>query len=273
MKIKNDVITLDSKKPGKNVTIIAGIHGNEICGLKAFAEIIPKLKITSGKVNFVYGNPKAIEKNVRQIDVNLNRIFKANSKLTKNEKKSYEYSRAKKLKKILDQSDALLDIHSSRNKNSVPFIITDKKNFPIAKKLPFKIKSSGWDKIEAGGTDDYMNKQNKINICVECGYNLDPKAVNKAKVAIKKFLKLTNNLRNNRTLHQYRQKTINAYYVYHTKSDNFKLKKKFKDFEKIKKGTIIGTDKNKKITVSKNSYIVFARDCQQSDSEAFVLCK
>ncbi|PLX26208.1 hypothetical protein C0580_00445 [Candidatus Parcubacteria bacterium] len=273
MEIRKDVISLDSGKPGKITTIVAGIHGNEICGMKAFAKLIPNIKIIAGKVNFVYGNLRAIEKNVREIDVNLNRLFRPDDELTETEKSSYEYSRSQKLKKLFDQSDALLDIHSSRNENSVPFAIVAKQSFDIAQKMPFKIKSSGWDIVEPGGTDDYMNRQNKINICAECGYNLDPESIKRAQDIIKIFLKLMGNIDEDIKLYNGEQKLIHAYYIYHTKTNNFKLNKKFKDFEFIKKDTLIGIDGEEKIVASEDSYIIFALNKNQIGVEAFILGK
>lgn len=273
MKIEKDIISFDSGKPGKTTTIVAGIHGNEICGIQAFEKIIPNIKISSGKVNFVYGNLQAIEKNVREIDVNLNRIFRPDSELNTEEKKSYEYSRAKKIKEIFDQSDALLDIHSSRNENSIPFAIVAKQSFEIAQKMPFKIRSSGWDEVEPGGTDDYMNRQNKINICAECGYNLDPEAAQRAQNIIKIFLKLMGNIDQDIEFYNGEQKLIHAYYIYHTKTDDFKLNKKFKDFEFIKKDTLIGTDGQEKIIAPEDSYIIFALNKDQIGEEAFILGK
>ena len=273
MKITKEIITIQGALPGKTSTIIAGIHGNEICGIKAFEELIPKLKINFGKVNFVYGNIKAIEKNKRQIDVNLNRVFRPDKELSKKEKESYEYQRAKKLKKILNQSDVLLDIHSSRNTKSVPFAIIASKNFYLAKKMPFKIVSSDWDKIEPGGTDDYMSRQNKINICAECGYNLDPKSIYRAKKIILTFLQLMGNITPTIKLKNHKQKSIKAYYVYHNKNKYFRLAKKFKDFEKIKKNTLIGFDGKEKIYCHNDSYIIFARNCQNINEDAFVLGK
>lgn len=273
MNIEKDIITLDSGKPGKTVTVIAGIHGNEICGLFAFSQIIPKLKITAGKVHFVYGNLRAIERNQRQIDVNLNRIFKPDEELTEEEKKSYEYKEAQRIKKVLDESDALLDLHSSRNKESVPFAIVGAQSVEIAQKMPFTFISTGWDIVEPGGTDDYMNRQKKINICAECGYNLDPAAVDTAKAMILTFLASLGSI--NKDIVPYRgdQTLIHAYYIYHTKTNNFQLAKVFSDFEKVTKGSVIGVDDAVEVRAPEDSYIVFALNRDTVGAEAFVLCK
>jgi succinylglutamate desuccinylase len=260
-------------RPGPTTTIIAGIHGNEICGIQAFKKIINKVIIEYGVVFFILGNPRAIKKNIRQIDFNLNRMFLENRQLTTKQISSYEYARARKIKKILDTSDAMLDVHSSRNKKSIPFIITNKKNLAIAKLMPYKITSFGWEKIEPGGTDYYMNKKNKKYLTIECGYNLDKKAVDLASQSILQFIKIMGHIKNKKKFISSKQTNINVDFVYRTKTNKFKLKKHFADFEIIRAGQIIGTDADKVILAPKKSFIIFARDCDEVGSEAFILGK
>lgn len=271
---KNGLITIKGSKPGPTVSILVGIHGDEICGPKALQKLLPKLKIKTGKVFFVYGNLLAIKKGVRQINLNLNRCFKPISEFTKQEKKSYEFKRAQIIKKYLDQSSTFLDIHSSSSKESIPFIICEKHSFDWAKKLPFSLRSSGWDKLEPGGTDYYGNKQKKIAICVECGYHNNPKAVNKAIESIKTFLQLTGNLsKPKKSWPKTNQKYIKVYKIYHTKTDHFALIKKFADFQWLPKNTTIGFDGNQPIKNSQAGYIIFARSQQKKQAEAFLLGK
>ena len=70
-----------------------------------------------------------------------------------------------------------------------------------------------------------------------------------------------------------KQKLIHAYHVYHTKTNDFQLAKRFKDFEQIKKGALIGVDKNIEVKAPEDSYIIFALDKQEIGAEAFVLSK
>ena len=51
---------IEGSNPGPTSVILAGIHGNEPCGIIAFERILPSLKINSGKVIFEIGNPLAI---------------------------------------------------------------------------------------------------------------------------------------------------------------------------------------------------------------------
>ncbi len=75
---------------------------------------------------------------------------------------------------ILDRSDALLDVHCSINLDTTPFAIADN-GFDIVKNMNFGIVATGFDDVEPGAADGYMKNNNKIGICVECGYFGDSK--------------------------------------------------------------------------------------------------
>lgn len=255
---------IDSQKPGPTITIIAGTHGDEICGIKAFKKVIPNLKLKKGKVYFILGNLKAIKLNKRQYQTNLNRLYKDDSLIDDKIKKTYEYQRSRKIMKYLDISDALLDIHSAMNKDSTPFIICEKSFIKIAKTLPGKIIATGFSAMEPGGTDGYMFSKGKIGICIECGDHISDLSNYNASEAIYNFLYYFN------MIDIPTQKITNVYFIYKTKT-NFKPIKYFKDFESIKKGSIIGYDGNKKVIAQKDGFILFVVPRKQSKKEAFLL--
>ncbi len=265
------VKTIKSENTGKKVAIFAGVHGNEVCGVKAFGEVVPNLKIDRGEVQFVLGNLRAIERNVRQTDMNLNRVFRPDADLSDKEKETYEYNRSRELMKILDKSDYLLDIHSFSNKIGTPFIICEPKSFDVAKKLPFDLVSNGWDKLEPGGTDYYMNKIGKNGICVECGQHSDDKSVAKAKESVFSFLKIMGIIDDPKIeVAEREQRKVEVNYIYITKSD-FRPSRDFFDFEPIKKGELIGTDGNSEIKALVDGYIIFCKKCEVGGKEAFLI--
>ena len=180
---------IESRLPGPILTIMAGVHGNEVCGLKAIEQIEKELpsQIKQGRVYLIRANLKAIELNVRQTDMNLNRAFRLDNLLTEGEKASYERTRALELMSFLDESVALLDIHSSTSKVSKVFAICEPRSYHVVKLLPVEIISNGWDILEPGGTDYYMSQKEKVGICVECGYHLDPLAPERATNSIITF--------------------------------------------------------------------------------------
>jgi len=263
-----EIIQLVGEKKGPTSIVLAGVHGNEKCGVEAFKNVLPSLKIESGKVLFIYGNPRAIESNQRFTEANLNRMFKDDNLLSEKEKNSYEYKRVQFLKTYLNQADALLDIHASNTLDSNPFIICEPNAKGIVKYLPIDRVVSGFDKIEPGGTDYYMNNLGKIGICVECGYLGNPKSVRIAEESIFSFLMARGHITNDIT--PKKQSHMHMYNLYLTKTNNFILSKLFDDFENISKGQILGVDGTTEIRAEKDGIILFARNRNKTGDEAFL---
>jgi succinylglutamate desuccinylase len=238
------IIEIVGQTDGPTSIILVGVHGDEICGPIALSKILPSLKIERGRVLFGYGNPKAIKARVRYFETNLNRMFKPEKTLSARELDSYEYNRAKFLKKYLDQADALLDIHSSSNPNSQSFII-----------------------CEENAKD--MNKQGKIGICIECGNSNDPKAISLAEESIQEFLKVRGHISGE--LKEYPQNLINMYRLYLTKTNSFKLTKNFADFESVYQGQLIGMDGKQPIQADRDGVILFAQSKESIGEEVFLL--
>ncbi len=266
------VITITGPKTGKTVSIIGGVHGNEECGVRAIKELLPKIKITAGKIHFIYGNPLAIARVVRQTGMNLNRAFLPEKELTDAEKLSYERKRALEIMPFLEQSDALLDLHASQSKNTIPFVICEPPSFVVAKQLSFPIISCGWDELEPGSTDYFMNKMGKIGLCIECGYHYDSLSVARAKRTISDFLNLMGLTEGKISIFPSKQrpKIIRVHSIYHTKK-NFSPAREFADFEGLKKGELIGRDGTERIFAPDDDYIVFCRRRKNSGEEAFLL--
>jgi succinylglutamate desuccinylase len=265
------VIEIKGVQKGPTSVIIVGIHGNEVCGPRAFKKILPNLKIKTGRVFFIYGNPRSIENKKRFIDHDLNRLFKDARALNKQEKDSYEYQRSLLIKKYLKKSNTLLDIHASQTPNSQPFIICEPKSYKLASYLPAKIIVSNFDKFEPGGTDYYMNYLGKKGICLECGYAKSPDALKIAETGIMIFLTAAGHL--SEKIKPQNKKYLKVYSLYRAKTKKFKLVKPFQDFEKIAAGQVIGFDGIKKIVATQKSLIIFARNRNKIDAEAFLLIK
>jgi len=265
----NEIIKIVGKNPGPKSVILVGVHGNEKCGVFALEKLIPTLEIDNGEITFVYGNPKAIESNVRFTEANLNRMFRDEENISVKDKSSYEYNRAQFIKGFLNESDFLLDMHASFTPNSRPFIICEQNAINIVKFLPFDLVVHGFDEHEPGGTDYYMNKIGKVGICVECGYLGDSASVDIAESSIFAFIKAVGHIKIE--LHVQVQKKLNVYHLYHTKTERFVLSREFSDFEEIEPGVLIGIDGETEVFTEKKSSILFARNRYMKGDEAFLL--
>lgn len=264
------VTIIEGEEKGEALTIMVGVHGNEVGGILALKEIIPQLHIKRGVVHFILGNPRAIEKNVRFIDENLNRLFVAENKLNEQQKKSYERKRAIELIPYLRESKALLDLHASASVHTTPFLICESHSFEIAKKLPFSIRSSGWDVLEPGGADWFMNQNGGSGICAECGFLNDPQSKNVASQAIYAFLSFFGAIENlPGELNIKKQREIFVNYIYKT-HENFTPQKDFKDFDLVKKEQPIGSDGRKVIVAPEDGVVIFVRKREKPNEEAFL---
>ncbi len=262
------IYQLEGGKVGPTSIILAGVHGDEICGVEAIKKILPGLKIERGVVLFGYGNPRAIKMDKRYTEVNLNRMFSDNF-LSTREKETYEYGRAQFLKKCLDKAEALLDIHASSIPESKAFAICEANAGKIVKFLPIDLVVSGFDEVEPGGTDHYMNSTGKIGICLECGYVKNPESLRVAEKGIVSFLKSRGHLENK--LAPQKQSFLRVFKKYLAKTDNFTLAKPFKNFEIVEKKQVIGIDGQEKIKAPKRSLILFAHNGVKIGDEIFLL--
>ncbi len=267
MKNLKHVTTIQSNTPGKTIAIVAGIHGNETGTLQALRLAQESISIDNGTIHYVVGNPLAVEKGVRFVENNLNRAFKANQNVTP---PTYEQRRALELMELFDTCDALLDLHSVSNPKATPFIICEKEYFDIAKKFPFPIRSSGWNKIEPGSTDFYMSTHGKIGLCLECGFHEDPEVPNRALEGIKTFLSLMGNIKIPMPADNFEQKEISASDV-HISKTNFILAREFTDFEFVPKDTLIGYDEHVEFRMPKDGILIFARSSTTPNQEVVIM--
>lgn len=264
-----EFVEIIGKEAGPTSVILAGVHGDEHGGIEALQKLLPTLRIEKGRVFFGYGNPRAIEANKRFTDANLNRMFRPDSLLSEEEKMSYEYSRAQFIKKYLDQADALLDLHASYVPDGKPFIICEPIARDIVDFLPVQTVVFGFDQVQPGGTDYYMNKRGGMGVCVECGYLDDISSVHIASESILSFFGAMGHAKPaNRSL---ARSYFSIYEMYMAKTDSFTLDKPFVDFERVLAGQLIGVDGDKEVHTQKEGIILFARDCKKVGEEAFLL--
>ncbi len=250
----DSIIRKKGKLPGKTVAIFAGIHGNEKVGVLTLQKIIKEIKIISGTVYFVFANPPAINKNKRSLNKNLNRLFSRDV-----EGSDFENRRANELMDILDKCDALLDIHSYNSKKGDQFAISEKRGHKILENMNFPIIGSGFSKL-GFGTDGYMEKQNKIGICIECGTtNRYKNFLNLAESSVYQFLYYFNCIDKKVEYSKVKQKYVQVKRMLYKKTSQFKFTKEYKDFEILPNKTPFAVDGEIRYIASKNECVLFPR--------------
>jgi hypothetical protein len=103
----------DSGQPGPVVLVGAGIHGDEPAGVYALEEIVPKIKVYSGKLILLPRmNPPAFEISRRYYNLDFNRVFPGLPVPA-----PYEYALAREIFELAKnhQTEYVLSLHESKN--------------------------------------------------------------------------------------------------------------------------------------------------------------
>ena len=270
MSYYDSIIEMKGLLPGPTSLILAGVHGDEVCGVETFRKILSTLRIEAGTVICMFGNPRAIEARTRFVETNLNRLFMPDTVLKEEQKLSYEYTRAQLIKSYLERADVLLDIHASFTPKSRAFVICEPVAYTIVETLPVDTVVSGFDAVEPGGTDYYMNTLGKIGICLECGYIGDKKSYEVAENGLNAFLQTRGHVRTEVRTTRIEQTYITVQTLYYAKSSVFRLTKRFADFETVPQGTAIGIDGTSIVKAPYDGVILFAQDTNKVGEEAFL---
>ncbi len=138
--------------------------------------------------------------------------------------------------------------------------------------MNFKIIATGFDNVEPGSADGFMKNQNKIGICLECGYSGKSKEnIDLAYNSILQFLQYYNIIENKIPNNNVKQKVLHVDKVQKVTSKKFKLSKTFADFETINKGFIIAEDEKKQYIADKKRVILFGTPKKPIGAEAYIL--
>jgi predicted deacylase len=262
-----DVFEIDSGFPGPRIAILSGIHGDEKAGVDVVFSMKDNLKITKGSVVFVIANKPALKEGVRFINKNLNRSLVREGKI-----KVYEDQVAHSLMNILDQCDAMLDLHAFTDAKSPPFLVGQKNSFEVSKYLPFTRIVAGLHFLAKGSTDGYMYEQGKVGICAELGVKTDVDACfEKGAATVQSFLQYYGLIEGSPSAIV--QEKIIAKEMIVKKSENFEFLCNVASFQKVSAGEPIAKDSETVISFEKEVMILFPNAGASRGSEAFVLCE
>lgn len=181
---------------GEIITLLGGVHGDEIIGVQIIKELMNAL--TDSYVNFAhqcegtiqigFGNPEAIKKGTRSASNgrDLNRSFVPEElDLEPTDNDRVDLQRARDLALYLDDTDYLIDIHSTSSPSESfvcmsHLVSVEHKNFcklfPVKNVLldPYNVLVKHYDISAIGTTDYFVNTFGKgFAICYETGYAQD----------------------------------------------------------------------------------------------------
>jgi succinylglutamate desuccinylase len=296
------------QRKGALVLAIGGIHGNELAGVKAIktlfsmleAEIIKKTDFQfQGTFVGLRGNLNALSQNVRFIEKDLNRqwsnknverILATNINNLQAEDAEV-FDLLKTIQTLIEEENPseilLVDLHTTSAEGGIFIVVNeDEKNLHIAKEIEAPVIKGLLNGI-SGTTLHYFNRQNfgipTAAICFEAGSHFDPLSVTRSIAALVNALKAVNCIaekdietHHSAILKQYSKDlpALSTLLYCHkiTDEDNFEMKLGYQNFQPIKKGEILATDKNGDILAPYDGRILMPL-YQKQGSDGFFLIK
>ncbi|MBP7671068.1 succinylglutamate desuccinylase/aspartoacylase family protein [Candidatus Gracilibacteria bacterium] len=248
---------IKSPNAGPKVTVFGAVHGNETTGMAVLNELL-QTEIQSGTLNLAVGNPAAFLKGTRGTDTDLNRCFGQKGQ-------AYEHARASKLSPILEETDVLIDLHSTI-KPSDPFLVVAGIQHQLAHCIahlgvPFTLTGKGVYAPDGSAicTDTYTALHGGLGITIEAGWLQDPKTAD-IKHGVIRALTALGLLKSAEKLPEPKPlEIIDCYQAIAATSHDFAFTKDWQNFEFIPASTVFAHDGDIALSTTKDSKIIFPK--------------
>lgn len=283
-------------KKGPTVVFFAGIHGNEKAGVTALQKVFKEFtaETINGTVYGILGNLKALEKNQRYLEEDLNRIW-TNNQLRNIPHKANLNAEEKEQKELFALLHHIIENHSgpfyfidfhTTSSKTLPFITINDAiiNRKFSSQFPVPI-VLGIEEYLNGPMLSYINALGYVSLGFESGQHEEQEAIvnclsfiyltmafTKAidSTKIKDYTKYYNQLK---TASKKQDKVFEIVYLHTIKQEeDFKMKNGFKSFEDIKKNTVLATSNNKPV-FSKYNAKIFMPLYQAKGKEGYFIIK
>lgn len=223
-----DLIALKQAKQ-KDILVLTAVHGDESIGVRAM-RIIDK-RIPDNRFAWTIANEKALSKNQRFVDADLNRAAPGNKN-----SKQYEVRRASELLKLANNYRYVFDIHGTSANSGIFTIVTNPtlENLALASILPIDniVIWISQPRKKSGPITQFV----KCGLEIECGLKNSPKTLKQ----LAKILEEINGKSIDYSNLNLKGKNLFQVYGKLMKSEiNNKNYKKLKDFKKTKINTEI----------------------------------
>lgn len=203
----------------KKFLVIVATHGDEIFSLPIIKKIKNKFR---DDFDFMIGNPRALKKNKRFIDIDLNRVAPGKIK-----SKLYEEKRAREIIENSKNYSFTIDIHGAVSSSDIFTIVTNPtpQNMFLAYSLPIK-------KIVIWGSKNNGRNMGPLSRFVDCGIGVECGPKNKASIK-KKLENILNDFLSQKSKIPFNDKEL--YQVFGSvKKEEFRNRRiKLKDFKKV----------------------------------------
>ncbi len=213
------------KNMNNKILFISATHGNEEYSIKVLDSLEKKYPKSKYGYERLIGNPKALKKNIRYIDQDLNRSAPGDIK-----SKIFEEKRAAEIMKISEKFKYVIDLHGSNSKCGVTIIIPYPSIENILLSGLFDIKNVViWYTKKSDKNVPLTQSCKPPGLEIECGPKNDPKISAVLKGILEKFLKEGKSMNIEKLIKRLKSKEL---YVV---NGIYKSKNKIaRDFKKVK---------------------------------------
>lgn len=294
---------IEGVKDGPTIVVLAGIHGNEPAGIKTLTKLFKDLESTEskfrGKLIGVCANLRAIEEGVRYVDEDMNRIwFKSIIDRIQDsdvgEIRSSERREIKKLLELMEQEIPdkpgspiiFVDLHSFSAQGDM-FAITARKENHIEILSSMNVPMIfGIDEALPGTALRYFQDLGYVTFALEGGNHENKLTVFNNTAALILLLVTAGCLDSQNIPHyneykrhlvqQNKQLPSMAELVYQhiiEDGDHFEMKPGYTNFQPVKEGEWLASDKNGQIRAQCDGYILMPLYQKQGNDGFFIVRK
>ena len=263
---------------GPTLLITAGIHGNEPAGVFAAGRVLQRLRelraSIHGEIVFLRGNTRALERNVRYVDEDLNRQWTSGIIATD---RSSTAEGIEQHELLIHLSDAIkrargeiyfLDLHTTSAQGEPFATVGDTlRNRRFALTFPVMIVLGLEEQIE-GTLLEYLNNLGAITLGFEAGQHEAPSSVDHHEAMIWNAVVASGNLSREDVadLEHWQSvlkragqgsRVIEVRYRHSIgPEDNFRMEPGFRSFEAVRRGELLARDRSGDITAREKGLIL-----------------
>ncbi|MCB0339332.1 MAG: succinylglutamate desuccinylase/aspartoacylase family protein [Bdellovibrionales bacterium] len=277
MRTPSGIFHFESETPGPRVVIFGGVHGDEPSGVETVCFLRDQLtsgsiKLQCGSLTLAIANERAVERSVRFIEENLNRLFFLNSDSPDS---CYERARAIELAPLIRNCDFFFDLHSTRAPTE-PFLMCESHLLPVASNLGASNIVVGWASLNSealsGDTESYGNSFGIPSFTMESGQHLGSQTCEVAKIMALNVLKFTK-LISGEILSIGERKVFQLFAVQNKTSDSFSMARAFRNLEPVRVGELLAEDGEGQILAPENCVIVLPKVSGVVGAEMYLLAR
>ncbi len=283
-----------SGKEGPLLLISGGIHGNEPSGVIALQKVFKELEKTKPNINGtllgISGNQKALNKDQRYIDEDLNRVW-TKEKMQKEKANTHEEKEREEILQLLKNYPAkdftkryFMDCHTTSS-DSLPYLSVQDVNDNDAwsRNFPTYI-VRGFSDIITGDFDHYLSRSGFTGFVFEAGEHESKTSIENQEGMIWLCLKEACQLdlsqiscypecvENFKEKNAPKQKVFDIAYRHGiVEEDDFKMEPGFQNFQEIEKGQLLAIQNGEEIRSKWNARIFMPLYQAQGNDGFFVI--